>query len=74
MVSAGAILIVAPIVGLYRLLMAFSSLLLSEQEYENLSESSLRLIDNRERWVGVVFNILPYIFIILIIMYEQIKT
>lgn len=65
-VSIGTILIVAPIIGLHYLVSGSYDIILSKQEYNNLSETSLQLISNKQKWITIVFNILPYLFILLI--------
>lgn len=65
-VSIGTILIVAPIIGLHYLVSGSYDIILSKQEFNNLSETSLQLISNKQKWINIVFNILPYLFIALI--------
>lgn len=65
-VSIGTILIVAPIIGLHYLISGSYDIILSKQEFNNLSDTSLQLISNKQKWINIVFNILPYLFIALI--------
>lgn len=67
-VSIGTILIVAPIIGLHYLVSGSYDIILSKQAFDDLSETSLQLIGNKLRWINIVFNILPYLFIVLILI------
>ncbi|MHA9740117.1 hypothetical protein [Robinsoniella peoriensis] len=67
-VSIGTILIVAPIIGLHYLVSGSYDIILSKQEFDGLSETSLQLINNKQKWINIVFNILPYLFIGLILI------
>ena len=61
MVSAGVILVAAPIVGLYYLLCNGNQILLSQNEYDELSYSSLQFVHQRDQTILCVLTILPYL-------------
>ena len=65
LVSLGTILIATPIFCLYFVVNNQEHLLISKNEYETLTESSLYLLQEREKILGLVYKALPWILPIL---------
>ena len=65
LVSLGIILIAAPVLCLYFVVNNQEQLLISQNEYEALSEASLFLLQEREKILGTIYNVLPWVLPIL---------
>lgn len=67
-VSVGAVLIAAPVIGLYYLLSSSYGINISKQEYLDLSLISMKFIQNKENLLDIVFSALPIVFFGLIVI------
>jgi len=61
-VSIGTLLIAAPVLGIYYLFTGSYDILISEQEYLDLSQISLESLHSREKLMNIIFTALPYVF------------
>lgn len=68
MVSAGVVLITAPLVGLYYLLCNDNQVLLSQEEYDALSSNSLQFLQQRDQTVFYLLRVLPWLLCTLIVI------
>lgn len=68
LVLIGTVLVVTPTVGLYYLLSGSFDILISNQDFHDLSDLSSKLIMIKAEWLSVLFEILPYAFIALFIV------
>lgn len=66
MVSAGVVLVAAPLVGLYYLLCNGNQVLISQTEYESLSTTSMQFVQQRDVTLLYVLKALPWVLIGLI--------
>ena len=79
MVSAGVVLVAAPLIGLHYLLCNGNQILLSQNEYNELSYSSMQFVQRRDQTILNVLRVLPWllaglIFIgLLCLIYGSIK-
>jgi len=68
LVSLGIILIVAPFIGVYYFIFNTNNYLISNLEYENLTETSLIILQKRDDIYFFILNILPFIVVFLFIL------
>ncbi|MDO4972678.1 MAG: hypothetical protein Q4E38_00570 [Eubacteriales bacterium] len=68
MVSAGVVLVAAPLIGLYYLLCNGNQILLSQSEYDELSYSSMQFIQQRDQTILYVLRVLPWLLVCLIVL------
>jgi len=61
-VSIGTLLITTPVLGIYYLFTGTYDILISEQEYLELSKISLESLRSREILMNVLYTTLPYLF------------
>lgn len=61
MVSAGAVLVAAPLVGLYYLLCNGNQILITKTEYESLSSTSVQFVQQRDQTILYVLKALPWL-------------
>lgn len=68
LVSAGVILITGPLFGIYFLLFNGNQILLSQAEYDALSETSTQFIIQRDKTILYAFRILPWVLAALMLI------
>lgn len=68
MVSAGIVLIAAPLVGLYYLLCNGNQILISQIEYDALSSTSMQFLEQRDKTILFVLRALPWLLGALILV------
>ena len=68
LVSAGVVLITAPLFGLYYLLCNGNQILMSQSEYDALSIASKQFVQHRDRTVLCTLNVLPCILVVFILI------
>ena len=68
MVSAGVVLVAAPLVGLYYLLCNGNQILISQIEYDALSATSMQFLEQRDKTILFVLRALPWLLGALIII------
>lgn len=68
LVSAGVVLVAAPLFGLYYLLCNGNQILISQVDFEALSETSSQFVLQRDRALLYVLKVLPYVLIVLIVI------
>lgn len=68
MVSAGVVLVAAPLVGLYYLLCNGNQILISQAEYDKLSSTSIQFVQQRDRTILYVLKALPWLLVGLIVI------
>lgn len=61
MVSAGVVLVAAPLVGLYYLLCNGNQILITQTEYESLSATSMQFVQQRDQTILHVLKALPWL-------------
>ena len=61
MVSAGVVLVAAPLVGLYYLLCNGNQILITQTEYESLSATSMQFVRQRDQTILHVLKALPWL-------------
>ena len=61
MVSAGVVLVAAPLVGLYYLLSNGNQILITQTEYESLSATSMQFVQQRDQTILHVLKALPWL-------------
>ena len=61
MVSAGVVLVAAPLVGLYYLLCNGNQILITQTEYESLSATSMQFVQQRDQTILHVLKVLPWL-------------
>ncbi len=67
MVSAGVVLVAAPLAGLYYLLCNGNQILISQVEYDALSSTSMQFLEQRDKTILFVLKALPWFLGILIV-------
>ena len=68
LVSAGVVLIAAPLFGLYYVLCNGNQILISQADFDALSETSSQFVRQRDQILLYVLRVLPYILIALILL------
>lgn len=68
MVSAGVVLVAAPLVGLYYLLCNGNQILISQVEYDALSSTSMQFLEQRDKTILLVLRVLPWLLGALILV------
>lgn len=68
LVSLGIILIAAPLVALYYLIFNGNQILISQEEYNQLSENSRFILQKREFLITTIFKLMPVVLLILILV------
>lgn len=68
MVSAGVILVAAPLIGLYYLLCNGNQILISQVEYDALSSTSMQFLEQRDKTILFVLRALPWLLGALILV------
>lgn len=68
MVSAGVVLVAAPLVGLYYLLCNGNQILISQVEYDALSSTSMQFLEQRDKTILFVLRVLPWLLGALILV------
>lgn len=66
LVSAGVVLVAAPLFGLYYLLCNGNQILLSQADYEALSNTSMQFVQQRDKTIFYTLKALPWILVGLI--------
>lgn len=68
MVSAGVVLVAAPLFGLYYLLCNGNQILISQVEYDALSPASMQFLEQRDKIILVILRVLPCLLVTLILI------
>lgn len=68
MVSAGVVLVAAPLAGLYYLLCNGNQILISQEDYEALSPASLQFVQQRDQTILYTLKALPWLLCALIVI------